>query len=333
MRRLMLAALMTGVVTNFASAQSAVLPPLPSLPPSAPSASPAAPQQQASLYPTRMSIIDPKGIEVRSGPTLKYHPTSHLNYGDSVTVLRQSKDDPDWFAIVPPPGSFSWIDAKSVMQADRRQGVVSVDGNGQVAVLPGSLLIKEAPNAETASVASGYVVLLLRDQPMEANGKKWWAIVPVGTEVRYIPKEAVQRAPSASVSPPNWSQPGATTPNSWTAPGQQLIGSPTNPGAGTPASFNQQARDWTPFNGVTTQPAQWSQWGKLRRTAFNDKDGQSMFVLEDRQGRPILYVTTTPGTSLTGYVEKTVCLYGAISYRSDGYQRTYYMVASHVATP
>lgn len=53
-------------------------------------------------------------------------------------------------------------------------------------------------------------------------------------------------------------------------------------------------------------------------------------MLEDKGGR-LLYVTSTPGTSLRGYVDQTVCLYGAISYRADA--RTYHMVASHIATP
>jgi hypothetical protein len=328
MRRLTVAVLLTGVLSQSAWAQFGSPPQLPApLTGQAP---------VSSLYPAKMSIVDPKGVEARSGPTPDYYPTSRLKYGDVVAVLRESEQQPGWFAIAPPAGSFSWIDAKHVLQVSARQGVVALEGNGVAAVMPGSSLVNKEPNVESVKIASGSIVILLQDRPMDVNGKKWWPIQPPGNEARFIPKEAVQPAQAVKVTPQNWSlsnpPAGASNQNSWTAPGQ-LIGSPANPPAGTPASFSQPAKDWTASNGLTTQPPQWSQWGKLRRTAFTKDDGQPMYVLEDRQGRPILYVTTTAGTSLRGYVEQQVCLYGAISYRSDGYQRTYYMTASHVATP
>jgi hypothetical protein len=337
MRRLMFAAILTGVAASFASAQSpASLPPVPTLP-SAPQTMPQTtappqmlPQPQGSQYPARMSIVAPNGVEVRSGPSLEYLPTSGLKHLDSVIVLRESQKQPGWLEIVPPAGSFSWIDGRHVMQFGR-EGIVSVEGGGEAGVLAGSSLVNKEPNVENAKVSSGTIVLLLQDRPMDANNRKWWPIKPPEREVRFIPKEAVLPPQASSVTPPNWSRPTANGSTDWRVPGQ-LIGSPANPGTGTPASFNQQPKDWSPYNGVSSQPPQWSQWGKLRRTAF-EKDGQWMYVLEDRQGRPMLYVTTTPGTTLQGYAEKTVCLYGTISYRSDNYQRTYYMVASHVATP
>lgn len=310
----------------------AALPQLPQPPqgqttlPPPPGAQPTGPKA-ASPYPAKMSIIDPKGVEVRSGPTDVFQPTSRLKYGDVVTVLRESKDQPNWFAIVPPAGSFSWIDAKNVLQVDRNQGVVVED---QAAVLPGSSLVDKEPNTESVKLATGFVIVLLQDRPMEVNGRKWWPIQPPGSEVRFIPKEAVQPAQPASVRPPNWSQPNSAG-NGWTAPGQ-MVGNANKPTVGTPASFSQPASQWTQHDGLTKQPPQWSQWGKLRRTAY-PKDGQMMYVLEDRQGRPLMYVTTTAGTSLRNYENQMVCLYGAVSYRSDGYQRTYYMTASHVATP
>jgi hypothetical protein len=75
----------------------------------------------------------------------------------------------------------------------------------------------------------------------------------------------------------------------------------------------------------------WSVWARLRRTAF-DKDGQPMYVLEDNRGQVLLYVTTGSGFTLRDYVGKTVALYGTITYRNDGYVRTHYMTATHVAT-
>ena len=342
MRRILFAAVVTGLLVRPAWGQTGVapVPPLPAqpfsqpLPASAPAAGTTAP------FPAKLTIVDPKGVEVRSGPTLKFYPTSQLKYGDTVIVKRESKEA-GWYEILPPANSFSWIDGRYVMQVDKYTGIVDVEGNGQAPILPGSTLINKEPDVESSRIASGFQVLIL-ENPMEVNGRKWYRIAPPGNDVRFIPKEAVQPAQSASVAPPKWTGPNAGgTTNSpgnaqqpqWTAPGQ-LVNNPNNSTVGTPASFSQPAPQWAQYNGVTTQPPQWSQWGKLRGTAIpSEKDGQPMYVLEDRQGRAILYVTSTSGTSLRGYVNQTVCLYGAISYRSDGYQRTNYMVASHVATP
>jgi hypothetical protein len=325
MRRLLVAMFLTGLFADPAPGQfAAPVPPTSALPPAAPAAG------QASPFPLEMTIIDPKGVEVRSGPTMEYYPTSRLRYGEKVVVLHESKVQPGWYAIKPPAGSFSWIDGKFVKPVDARTGYVEAEGNQPVAVLPGSSIVNKEPNHQSTQIASGFLVTLL-DRAMEVKDRKWYPIAPPPSEVRFIPKEAVQAPPAASVTPPNWTKPAASAaaqvqPAPWTAPAQG------NATVGTPASFSQPASQWTQYNGVTAQPPQWSQWGKLRRTAF-DKDGQPMYVLEDRQGRPLMYVTTTAGTSLRSYLDQTVCLYGAISYRSDSSQRTYYMVASHVATP
>lgn len=322
MRRVLVALFVSALFCPIARSQFN-LPPVPSSSPppsSAPSANPS--QGTPSPFPARMTIIDPKGVEVRSGPSEKFMPTNRLRNGDVVTVLRESKDNPGWYAIAPPTQSFSWIDAKYVKQVDARTGYVEGEANGMVPVLPGSSLVNKEPDAESAKIASGFQVTLL-DRPMEANGRKWYPIVPPPNEARFIPKESVQPAQPASVAPPNWSRTNAPS-NLPPAPSGNVT-------VGTPASFSQPANQWNQFDGVAPQPPQWSSWGKLRRTAF-EKDGQPIYALEDRQGRPMLYVTSTPGTSLRGYLEQVVCLYGSISYRSDGYQRTYYMTASHVAT-
>ena len=103
---------------------------------------------QAQTLPAEMAIIVPE-VEVRSGPTKEYFPTSKLRQGERVQVLRESKDQPGWLAIKPPPGSFSWINAKYVKQVDQRTGYVEGDGGQAVPVLPGSSVINKAPNVES----------------------------------------------------------------------------------------------------------------------------------------------------------------------------------------
>jgi hypothetical protein len=351
MRRLLMAVVSLATWAGGLSAQTQI-PPLPPVhaPPVAapgvapglpPSHVPPAPPAQKSPFPAEMTIIAQGGVEARSGPTMEYYPTSKLNFGEKVLVLRESKDQPGWYAIKPPAGSFSWVNGKYMKIIDQRTGVVESD-SGQVPVLPGSSVLNKEPNVESVKIATGFLVTLL-DRPMQVGGQTWYPIAPPPHEVRFIPKDAVMPPQTATVAPENWARaPGSFNPSAaypqsnWSATGQ-LASSAGNNRVGTPASFSQQQPQqpqspWTQYNGVAPQPPQWSNWGKLRRTAF-DKDGQPMYVLEDRAGRPLLYVTSAPGTSLRNYVDQTVCLYGAISYRSDGYQRSYVMSASHVATP
>lgn len=341
MRRiLLLAGLVSCLPASPAWSQTAVGP-IPPLPPVQLQTQPVPASTQVtgqpSPFPARMTIIDPRGVEARSGPTVQYYPTSQLKYGDAVTVIRESKES-GWYEIAPPMGSFSWVDGRYLKRVDKYTGYIDVEGNGQAPVMPGSALINKEPNVESSRIASGFQVLVL-EEPMDVNGRKWFRIAPPGNDVRFIPKEAVQPPQAASVAPTNWQRNNTSTPPSqpaWTPPGQLVNNQNQNNGTvGTPASFSQPAQQGSQFaTAAAAQPPQWSQWGKLRGTAFtSEKDGQRMYVLEDRQGRAIMYVTSSAGTSLDSYREKTVCLYGAISYRSDGYQRTYYMVASHVATP
>src|SRR5262249_25608754 len=99
----------------------------------------------------------------------------------------------------------------------------------------------------------------------------------------------------------------------------------TSLNAGQPASAQWSAGN-APLNGQTTalyrpnpntqptlssQQPQWSVWGQLRQTAFQ-KDAQPMYVLENRQGTPLLYITTQPGFSLRDYIGKTVSLFGPV---------------------
>jgi hypothetical protein len=79
---------------------------------------------------------------------------------------------------------------------------------------------------------------------------------------------------------------------------------------------------------------QWSPWGILRTAPFTSKEGQPMYVIENRQNaQPLMYVTTTQQMSLRDYVGQTVAVYGALNTRTDDYIRMQFIVAEQVATP
>jgi hypothetical protein len=67
--------------------------------------------------------------------------------------------------------------------------------------------------------------------------------------------------------------------------------------------------------------------GQLRRAGFF-VDGKQAYVLENTQGRPLLYVTAQAGLNLEPYVNRSVELFGPVIYHGD--LRNNYMTATQV---
>jgi len=268
-------------------------------------------------------------VEVRAGPTKKYYATGKLKLGDRVWVQGASKE-PGWLAITPPPGSFSWINAKLVRQTDERTGFVEAETGAMLR--PGSSVTDVMPDVESVKIPCGSLVTIL-GKATTRDGNTWLPIHSWLTEVRYIPGEAVQSRQFASSTntPTNIGQtPAGLLPSAWAPaqaaghPAQMAQSSPWV--AGQTASFSQSK----PAPPTLTYPPSWSQVGILRR-ADSDKDGQPTYVLQDARGNLLMYAACLPGMTLRDYVGKTVALYGTVNYRSDDYRRTYFMTASHVA--
>lgn len=72
------------------------------------------------------ALIQADDVEVRSGPGLNYYATGKLKTSDRVTVHRH--DPGGWYMISPPPGSFSYLDARFVQRQGER-GVVQIPPN------------------------------------------------------------------------------------------------------------------------------------------------------------------------------------------------------------
>lgn len=310
----------------------------------------------AQTYPAEMVITSPE-VEVRSGPTKEYLPTSKLRYADRVLVLRPSEKDPSWLAIRPPQGSFSWVNAKGIKQINATTGVVEAEGG--VTLMPGSTVINKAPNAESVKIPQGSIVIIL-DKGRPSDGNTWLPIQPWPTEVRFIPGDAVQARQPQPTSPtnPNVFAGGGPTPPGSNAPANAFAVSQPPPGTQQVQSKPPQA-PWVPGNpnqmaqtstwptgqpvGQTASfvknapapqatmvyPPQWSDIGILR-AAF-DRDGQPTYVLQNQRGQVLIYVTCQQGFTLRDYVGKTVRVYGSVNYRSDDYLRTHFVTASHVA--
>jgi hypothetical protein len=159
----------------------------------------------AQSYP---AVILQKEVEVRSGPSKNFYPTMKLNQNDKVMVLRESKEAPGWLEIVPPWGSFSWVNNKNVKQIDARHAFVDCDLARPVAILPGSTLVNQPPNRESTKLTAGCQVIIV-NPPLTLEGETWLPILPHPSEVRYIPAEAVKATPVVTptkVETTNWAR-------------------------------------------------------------------------------------------------------------------------------
>ena len=157
------------------------------------------PTPSANISPTTMTITAPQA-DVYSGPAANYYVTSHLRTGERIVVLGESKRQPGWLEILPPVGSFSWIDAryvKTVPGIDKIGIIDTGDPKGTVPIRPGSSVVGTEPNVEIARALQGTQVVLL-DRPTPGNGTNWYPIAPTATEVRYIPADSVRGGTYAS---------------------------------------------------------------------------------------------------------------------------------------
>ena len=111
-----------------------------------------------ALNPTVMTIL-PGQVDVFSKPSS--YPTSQLRSGDRVVVLGRSTQFEGWVKILPPQGSFSYIDARYVRTfpgMDKIGVVFAVDPSGTAPVMAGSNLNRE-PNSVSATVKLGTQVV------------------------------------------------------------------------------------------------------------------------------------------------------------------------------
>ncbi len=150
--------------------------------------------------PTEATVIVPD-VEVRSGPSPNFYPTSKLHQGDRVRIIRE--DVSGWLAIEPPkPDSFSWINARLVEQYGQ-SWVVSAP---EAPVRIGSRIINQAPSVEQRPKAvRGTQVTVIGKAEVTSDGT-WLPILPAPQEVRYIPASAVagvrQPAPEKTILAP-----------------------------------------------------------------------------------------------------------------------------------
>jgi hypothetical protein len=133
---------------------------------------------------------------VRSGPSTNptFYPTNRLRRGARVEVIQDTQDG--WLKIVPPEGSFSYINTRFLqhMSPSLPNYVVALE-DVPVPVYIGSEIFKERPNIVGCKLKRGAQVVSI-GKPMSEGGDTLMPIEPPPGEGRFIRAEAVSRTPA-----------------------------------------------------------------------------------------------------------------------------------------
>jgi hypothetical protein len=261
-----------------------------------------------------------------------------LPRGAQVVILGAAHtpaDDPTggtWWPIQPPPQEVRYIPKEAVRASAPVENMVAAAPAGNPAdkswPVPGGV-----PPTPGGTPPAGNV-LFDQAKQAEASGNLQKA-VELYTQVyrqnvdsnHALAMDAINRANyiqsgSRPSVPPGY-QPGIP---SEASSGQQVIRPTPAPPLvpAQPVSNTQVGYAAQPPAAPLVQP---SGPGRLRRAGFF-VDGRQAYVLENTQGRPLLYITAQQGLNLEPYVNRTVELFGPVIYHGE--LRTNYMTAAQV---
>src|SRR5262249_35215945 len=177
---------------------------------------------------TTTAIVRQPDAEVRSGPSDEavFYATNRLRQGDRVEIVRQVENG--WLAIKPPPGSFSWINKRFLLQVGK--DAWTVQSEAEVDVLYGSTLHKEMPSVKSARVARGTQVRSVGEAYVPPDGGIWLPIEPPASEVRYVRAAAVAAETVAGQNPQPFAggpPPAPTTTERWSNVQVPLVPTPS----------------------------------------------------------------------------------------------------------
>jgi hypothetical protein len=134
------------------------------------------------------------------GPT--FYATNHLKPGDRVRVLKE--EDGGWLAILPPSGSFSWINKKLLTSADPKANTWFVSAE-EAPVRVGSNVSPKPPTVIGLTLKRGTIVTAIARgaEHVDQEGT-WLPIEPPNAdghcEVRYIRADAIQKPGPATAN-------------------------------------------------------------------------------------------------------------------------------------
>lgn len=230
-----------------------------------------------------------------------------------------------WWPIQPPPQERRYIPKDAVRTTAAVETVAAAAPTGQPqdkgawptpgtppqSPASGSPLMDQARQAETAGNVPKAIELYTQVYRQSIDSNHGLAMEALN-RVHYL-----QSGNQGSV-PPGY-RPGV--------PAEATAGQAANRIAPVPAQTTSNTQVGYGGRPQPTPIVQPSGPGRLRRAGFF-VDGKQAYVLENSQGRPLLYVTAQAGLNLEPYVNRTVELFGPTVYHGD--LRTNYMSAAQV---
>lgn len=142
--------------------------------------------------------VTPATVYVWSRPSnsSEVYPTNELRRGDLVEVVEELPNG--WLAVVPPEGSFSWIQSRFVKQLSPQEEtlwVVVTHPEAPVSILMGTDIEETKPTIIGARLSRGTLLRSIAPPQDPGNeGQTWLPVEPPPSEVRYVQKAAVQRS-------------------------------------------------------------------------------------------------------------------------------------------
>jgi hypothetical protein len=168
------------------------------------------------------------GVQISAGPSWQYPHTGKLRQGEQIQIHHE---DNGWYAILPLPGSVSWINHRFLGEFDRdskvKQNAVVMKDKTEVRY--GGLNTDAGPlGAKSVSLPAGTIVkVIAAKQRFEESF--WFPIEPPVGEFRFVPKTAVSQLqpinPPVEVAKTNSDVAAVPTKGSTAA---QLVSLPTN---------------------------------------------------------------------------------------------------------
>jgi hypothetical protein len=197
------------------------------------------------------AVVQADDVFVRSGPGQeRYYPTGKLKQGDRVTVVRH--DPGGWYVIVPPPGSFSWIDAGLVRKTGPNQGTVEVPqptgGPEARAIVRIGSQFGDDCSIYSRELATGDVVEILGEKQLrlERGPALMYQIKPPAQEFRWVKGDYIVPV-SAQLKQERDRDPFATPSTAKPAPENDPFGAP-----GTTIVRERELQRGTPTGAAAT---------------------------------------------------------------------------------
>jgi hypothetical protein len=254
-------------------------------------------------------IVD--ALEVLDEADETSYASAELRRGERVTIVDGGK--PGWLAIVPPAGSFHWVDASAIRD--------NKDGTGEVVATKVTLRSGAAgarlPGPPRSTLEKGVKVHFADQPPLTvgegAKARTWRAIALSEGEVRYVQADGVKVD-------------GAKTVDSQVQPAQRDLGSGDAEAAirkfeealdRSRAIDNQVALARQKLASSRTLTERGYDAKGLLQASSRKVEGQKVHALIGPKGVPIAYLAIPPGIAANRLLARKVGVRGEVRFNES----------------